>query len=263
MDRIAALSGDAVIDLSLWGELALHPQKMDLIGAVLSRRELALVIETAGIGWKREELEAASELARAAAAVSGRKSPLPPLSWIVSLDAAEPARYRAVRGAGFAEATECAKQLLGLFPRDAYVQAVRATGAEDDIEQFYRSWKAAAPSGAANIIIQKYDHFCGAMERKQASDLSPVIRQPCWHLMRDMPVLIDGTAPVCREDLAALGAALRGQAGGAANVFSDSLESVWERGQPLYERQCEKVYEGPPERPGLCAECDEYYTYNF
>jgi spiro-SPASM protein len=255
LDRIIAFSGDAVIDLSLWGELALHPGKTDLIAMVLSRPELALVIETSGLGWKDPELERAAELAKTAA-VPGRKSPLPPLSWIVSLDAADPARYKAVRGAGFTEALECAKKLLSLFPKDAYVQAVRTVGAEDDIERFYRSWKEAAPSGGANIIIQKYDDFCGALERKQASDLSPVSRRPCWHLMRDMPVLIDGTVPRCREDLAVLGG--EGQGSGAlGNIWRDSLETIWERGQRFYTEQCEKQYNG------MCAGCDEYYTYNF
>jgi spiro-SPASM protein len=166
-----------------------------------------------------------------------------------------------IRGPGFAEATDCAKKLLGLFPKDAYMQAVRVTGAEDDIEQFYRSWKEAVgtaaggavggANGGSNIIIQKYDHFCGVLECKQASDLSPVIRQPCWHLMRDMPILIDGTVPMCREDLDAL------RERGANNVWSDSLERIWERGQYRYEEQCGKIY------GGLCADCDEYYTYNF
>jgi spiro-SPASM protein len=257
LKHITAFSGDAVIDLSLWGELALHPRKMELIGMVLSRPELALVIETAGPGWKDEELEDAAALARKAA-VPGRKNPLPPLSWIVSLDAADPARYKTLRGAGFAEAVDHAKKLLDLFPKDAYVQAVRTGGAEDDIEQFYRFWKETA--GAANVIIQKYDHFCGALERRQASDLSPVTRRPCWHLMRDMPVLLDGTVPACREDLASLSAAMPGghpHGGTMGNVFADPLENIWERGRRLYEEQCGNTY------GGLCADCDEYYTYNF
>jgi spiro-SPASM protein len=255
LDKIAGFSGDAVIDISLWGEPALHPEKMDLIALVLARPELTLIIETAGIGWKAAELERSAELAHNAAPARGRKNSLPPLSWIVSLDSIDTERYRSIRGAGFAEAQDCAKKLRALFPADAYVQAVRTAGGEDDIEKFYRSWKAAGPAGgASNIIIQKYDDFCGALERRQASDLSPVIRQPCWHLMRDMPVLIDGTALRCREELGALNG---GGAGVLGNVFSDSLADIWERGADLYTGQCEQRYEG------LCACCDEYYTYNF
>jgi spiro-SPASM protein len=262
LDRIAAFSGDAVIDISLWGETALHPQKMELIRMTLSRPELALVIETCGVGWKEEELEAAAALAAAVPSgpASLRPSGLPPLSWIVSLDTADPQRYRELRGPGFAEALGNAKKLLNLFPKDAYVQAVRTAGAEDDIEKFYRSWKEAAPSGAGNIIIQKYDDFCGARQKMRASDLSPVERQPCWHLMRDLPILLDGTVPRCREDLSVFDGVKDKILG---NVFFDSLDTIWSGGEKFYVQQCALAGSKKPEYQGSCAGCDEYYTYNF
>ena len=253
MEKITAFSGDAVIDISLWGELSLHPEKIRLIEAVLSRAELALIIETSGIGWKTEELEKCAEIARNTKA---RKNGLSPLSWIVSLDTADPKRYAQIHGAGFAEAETCAKTLFTLFQKDCYVQAVRVKGEEDDTEKFYRYWKEAKFNDS-NIIIQKYDDFCGSLEKKQASDISPVIRQPCWHIMRDMPVLIDGTTPLCREELALL----KGPDGKkgilTGNVFTDSLENIWQNTEKYYREQCEKKYSG------LCANCDEYYTFNF
>jgi spiro-SPASM protein len=255
LDKIAAFSGDAVIDLSLWGELSLHPGKIEIIQMVLARPELSLIIESSGLGWKNGELEA---LAAAAAAAPPRKSPLlaSPLSWIVSLDAWDPGVYKERRGPGFAEASECAKKLLSLFPQDAYVQAVRLKGGEDDIEKFYLSWRDLSPAkNAGNVIIQKYDDFCGALPRLQASDLSPVKRRPCWHLTRDMNILLDGKVPACREDLGALKG--EGDKPSLGNVFSDSLKDIWERGMPLLREHCEGAYQG------ICAGCDEYYTYNF
>jgi spiro-SPASM protein len=229
-----------VIDLSLWGELSLHPQKEALITAILDRPGLSCVIETSGLGWKPAELEA---LAAAASGAAPRKNRMAPLSWIVSLDAADGGRYKEIRGAGFSEAVECAKTLLRLFPKDSYVQAVRVKGAEDDIEQFYRLWKDLG----AGIIIQKYDDFCGFLPKLQATDLSPVQRRPCWHLMRDMAILIDGKVPLCRETLNA------GETLG--NAFTEDLETIWARGELFYREHF--PYRGP------CAECDEYYTYNF
>jgi spiro-SPASM protein len=251
LEKITAFSGDGVIDLSLWGELSLHPQKMDLIRLVLRRPELALIIETSGIGWRDEDLNLSAELAQNSAATT-RKNPLPPLSWIISLDTADPARYEEIRGAGFAEANDCAKKLLSLFPKDTYVQAVRTVGAEDDIERFYRSWKETVPH-STNIIIQKYDDFCGMLPRRQASDLSPVQRQPCWHLMRDMPVLLDGTVPLCRQQVAADKIAI-------GNALTEPLESIWELGQRYYAEQSDPISK---KYDSLCAGCDEYYTYNF
>ena len=279
LEKIIAFSGDAVVDLSLWGEIALHPQKIELIETALSRPELALVIETSGIGWKAEELEQIAALAQKA---PPRRAAFPAaLSWIVSLDSADPARYKELRGAGFAEASDCAKRLLALFPKDAYVQAVRAAGAEDDIERFYRTWQEAA-GGTASIIIQKYDDFCGMLPRRQASDLSPVQRQPCWHLMRDMPILIDGSVPLCRQQIsrqqnsaagssaANSGAANSGAAILLGNAFDEALEAIWERGRRHYEDHASasagekaQAKAGGAEYDSLCAGCDEYYTYNF
>jgi spiro-SPASM protein len=254
LEKISAFSGDAVIDLSLWGELALHPRREELVGMVLSRPGLSLVIETSGIGWKAAELENIAALVKPGTRPSPQNG-APPLSWIVSLDSADPRRYGEIRGPGFPEALDCAKKLFELFPEDTYVQAVRVDGAEDDTEKFYRSWKEAAPRGQANIIIQKYDDFCGALPKRQASDLSPIERQPCWHLMRDMPVLIDGSVPLCRERL--FDADPDVSAFRLGNVFTDSLEEIWSRGQEPYHEQCRGRYGYP------CAGCDEYYTYNF
>jgi spiro-SPASM protein len=264
LDRIVAFSGDAVIDLSLWGELALHPRRLDLIRLVLERPQLALVIETSGLGWNDRDLEEAAALAAAGSA--GRSSPLPPLSWILSLDTADPLRYREIRGPGFTEAVACAKRLFTLFPDNAYVQAVRTAGAEDDIERFYRSWKEIAPRGTGNIIIQKHDDFCGFLPHQQAADLSPIERQSCWHIMRDLPVLLDGTVPLCREDLAVL----KGTGGRIlGNVYQDSLETIWSQGETYYVEHCKaagQIGETASQKavyPGICAGCDEYYTYNF
>ncbi|MDR1256649.1 MAG: spiro-SPASM protein [Spirochaetaceae bacterium] len=249
LDKIAGFSDDAVIDLSLWGELALHPQKMELVKAVLRRPSLSLVIETSGIGWKRADFET---LAGEAAACAPRKNGMAALSWIVSLDTSGEAGNE--RGDGFGAAVEAARSVISLFPRDGYVQAVRVKGNEESIERFYRFWKAEG----ANVIIQKYDSFCGFLPPRSAADLSPVRRGPCWHLMRDMPVLLDGSVPVCR-------AASVLQPGGEAvsadtvlgNAFSEGLDEIWQRGEALYARHCAGAYDGP------CSRCDEYYTFNF
>jgi len=255
LNKIIDFSDDAVIDLSLWGELGLHPEKIKLIEKVLSKEELSLVIETSGLGWKDEELETIQKLAAQRNERNAYKlDQIAPLSWIVSLDTNDPQRYAELRGAGFAEAQGCAKKLLALFPDDCYMQAVRVKGAEDDTEKFYRYWKENAPNGEKNIIIQKYDDFCGYLEKKQASDISPVIRQCCWHLMRDIPILIDGTVLLCKEDLGVLNDNKNRVLG---NIFSDSLEKIRENSDKYYKEQCEKKY------TQACADCDEYYTYNF
>lgn len=245
LDKIVEFSGDAVLDISLWGEAALHPNIRELIFAVLERPELALIIETSGLGWT------ASQVASLAAAVQAAPDPLrgpnklPPLSWIVSLDARNVERYKEIRGAGYDEANLFAETLLDQFPGATYVQALRMKGAEDDMEQFYRYWKAKG----AEVIIQKYDYFAGFLPQRRAGDISPLVRQPCWHLQRDMAVLLDGTVRLCKEDLQGIHV--------LGNVFSDSLDTIWQNAQERYLEQCRQEY------TAMCRDCDEYYTYNF
>lgn len=244
LDAIVRFAGDAVIDLSLWGELALHPERTALIAAVLKRRELSLIIETCGVGWQSGDLDALAALVRDAAP---RRADVPALSWIVSLDAAAPERYRALHGEGFDEASGFANALLDAFTGSVYVQALRVRDAEDDLEAFYRAWKKAG----AEVIIQKYDDFCGALPNLRAGDISPLTRNPCWHLMRDMPILIDGTVPLCRESI------LQTERQTLGNAFSEALEIIWERGAAFYdEHRAGRL-------PEFCERCDEYYTYNF
>ncbi|AEJ19780.1 spiro-SPASM protein [Gracilinema caldarium] len=245
LDRIVEFSGDAVIDISLWGEAALHPDIKDLMGSVLRRPELALIVETSGIGWISSHIEELAAVVKYDPQPLRGPNKLPPLSWIVSLDARNGERYQEIRGAGFEEAYHFAEILLQHFPGAVYVQAIRVKGSEDDMEQFYRYWKALG----AEVIIQKYDYFAGFLPQKRAGDISPLIRQPCWHLQRDMAVLLDGTVPLCKEDVSRTRI--------LGNVFNDSLASIWESAQELYLEQSHKEYSG------ICKDCDEYYTFNF
>lgn len=234
LDRIVDFAHDAHVSISLWGEPALHPDIERLVAAARRRPAIRLVVETSGVGWRPGQLASI-------ASATGGNTPI----WIVSLDASTPGAYAGLRGDGFAEATATAGELLALFPGSTHVQAVRMKDNEEDLESFYREWKQRTE----HVIIQKYDAFAGALPDRRVADLSPLVRFPCWHLRRDVSVLLDGTVPLCREDLGA-GAAL-------GNAFTDGLAAIWERGGRQYARHVQG------ELPAICGRCDEYYTFNF
>jgi MoaA/NifB/PqqE/SkfB family radical SAM enzyme len=75
--------------------------------------------------------------------------------------------------------------------------------------------------------------------------------------MRDMPVLIDGTAPLCREQIGGLNDGIN-----LGNAFTEPLEVIWEKGRRFYTEQAGQTT-GGNKYDSLCAGCDEYYTYNF
>ena len=231
--RIDRFAPEAVVHLSLWGEIALHPRAVDLVRSVLRRPRLQALVETSGVGWNDV---ARDELFRLD---SDR------LTVIVGLDSNDPAVYEAVRGDGFAEAQEFAARTVERIPERTYVQAVRCDLTEPALDAFYRDWHART----GRVIIEKYDHFCGRLPPRKIGDISPLDRFPCWHLQRDLFVRVNGDVPLCREDLE--GAHRLG------NVFGDELAQIWAAGDPRFAAHVSGTYSD------ICELCDEYYTFNF
>jgi spiro-SPASM protein len=249
VDKAASLSCDAVVSLSLWGECAYHPDIASLVRTVLDKPGLSVLVETTGLGWTEGTLEA---IARLSSIAGVRGNGQNPVNWIVSLDAAGSAQYGAAHGISseradglLREALSTTERLLSLFPGAVWPQMVRMKENEVELETFYRFWKERA----GRVIVQKHDHFCGTIADRRVADLSPLVRRECWHIKRDMCILIDGTVPMCREDIYA-----NREAG---NALTGDLASIWQRSGTVHEQHVNCVYEG------MCGACDEYYTFNF
>ncbi|GAB4374365.1 MAG: spiro-SPASM protein [Spirochaetales bacterium] len=227
------LSGDLVVGVSLWGEPSFHPDFPALCEVVASRPEVQLVVETSGIGWKESILHQVKD-------ILGNR-----IIWIVDLVTDRKDWYASLRGQGFEESRRTMQTLLELFLETSYVQALRMTDTEEGLEEFYRSWKEKTP----RLVIQKFDWFSGFLPQRKVTDLSPLHRFPCWHLKRDLSVLLDGSVPLCREDLR--------KENLLGNLLHQSIEEIWERMGEVYRAHTQEKY------PSLCEKCDEYYTYNF
>ncbi len=251
-ERIAAYSGTAVVSLSLWGEPSFHPDVPALVRAVLRHPGLSVLLETTGVGWKDGVLESVASVVREAGPrMDGRR----PIDWIGSLDATTVERYASLRAAPaegaahpsalYAEAVSFVDRAAGLFPGSVWPQTLRMTGNEEELEAFYRHWKGRL----GRVIVQKHDHFCGTIADLRVADLSPLERHPCWHITRDMSILIDGTVPLCREDLYANRS--------FGNALRDNLHDIWAGIRTVYEHHVNDNFEG------MCGACDEYYTCNF
>ncbi len=237
--QMAALSETAVVSLSAFGEPLLHPRFADCVREVLSYPGLSVFIETDGT-LVTESL--AADLAR----LDARR-----IVWVVLLDAAERALYARLHRCDegdFSRAVAAVGLLERHFPHRVYPQMTRMKANEPQLEQFYRHWKDKGSASAGELIVQKYNRFCGVLPDEQSADLSPLVRMPCWHLRRDMTILSDGSVPFCVSRPA--GAA-------AGNALSEGITAVWERFSGPLAAQVKKDY--PPE----CETCDEFYTFNF
>ncbi|MDA3956987.1 spiro-SPASM protein [Oceanispirochaeta sp.] len=233
-EKIESFTPDARVSLSLWGEPSLHSDIKLVLQSLLEKTRLNFVIESSGIGWgdmNNPELLKIIQSQR--------------IEWIISLDVLDSDLYQELRGEGQKEALSMIETLLSQNPDHTWVQAVRMKENEDDLEDFYRYWKQKTE----HVIIQKYDHFSKELPEKKITDLSPLRRFPCWHLKREMTILLDGSVILCREELK--------PSKNRLNCFNESLEEIWNRGNDVFSEHINGEFKG------VCTSCDEYYSYNF
>lgn len=250
IEKISLYSEDAVISLSLWGEALLHPEIEDFISLVLAKKELSLIIETCSFEFTEAQVERISALVKKSGErTNGQKS----IYWIVSVDASTEAMYTSLHRDEFTltKAVKNVELLRKYFPGAVYPQFMRLKENEAELEAFYRYWKAQE---SGELIIQKYDNFAGGLSDKKVADLSPVTRNPCWHLRNDVSIFIDGTVPMCR---AVLPSAALDSHFVMGTIYTDSLEKIWNNVTKELENHCINNY------GEKCGKCDEYYTFNF
>ena len=246
VNDISEFSETAIVDLSGFSDPLTHPDFADFVKAVLEKKGLSLLIETDG---NLVTLVLAKKISEIAKEAGCRINDMPSVMWIVNVDAVSEQKYAEIhKREGLRSAQEAVKILENFFPGCVYPQMLRMNTNEDELESFYRFYHDKESPSHGNLIIQKYDHYCGLLSEEKPADLSPIKRCPCWHLKRDMFILPDGSVPLCREYI------LDNVTG---NVFADGIENIWKKTVSLVNEHIQGNYSEK------CGACDEYYTFNF
>ena len=174
----------------------------------------------------------------------------------INLDAASSGTYAKLRGKSegdFEKALSCVAKVSDLFPESTYPQFTRLNENEGELETFYRYWNEKSNPSGGNLIIQKYDDFAGSLPPCKPADLSPLERDPCWHLRRDLTILVNGDVPSCRtcwkDNI-------------IGNAFTQKLEEIWHKTDELLGNHINKNY-CCAGKCANCEKCDEWYTFNF
>ena len=247
IDQIAEFSGEAVVGLSAWGECFNHPDLLKIIEKILSYEGLSVFIEADGCSIPENF---ASELAKVVNAAPERKNGWQKIMLVVSMDGFTAQTCASLRGSDFnlEKSVEAVKKLQEAVPDCVYPQFVRMNANEAELENFFRYWKEKSNASKGNFIIQKFNSFAGMLKNEEPADLSPLERNICWHLRRDLTVLWNGDVPLCHsrvlDDI-------------QGNVFEQGIAPVWEKlndelKNHINQNYCEK-----------CGGCDEFYTFNF
>lgn len=253
VNDIAKFSENAFVGLGGWGEPLLIENLSAYVATVLSYPGLSVLIETDGLCLTEKQV---SEIRNVVENVPERKSGAEKIIWIVGIDAFSGKKYMELRQvevpchniSPFMKAVDSVSVLERNFPGCAYPQFTRMVENEDELEAFFRYWNEKTNPSCGKVIIQKYSTFCGLLPARKTADLSPLTRNPCWHLKRDMTILVDGKVPLCRERVFE---DIQG------NVFEDGIESVWNKITSFAEEHINGSFDQK------CENCDEYYTFNF
>ena len=249
IEKIADFSENAVISLSAWGEPLYHPDFLKIVEKILSYEGLSVFFETDGLSVTSDLCQKLAELEKAA---KPRTNGWNKIMIAISLDAVTEATYQNLhkncpQGA-FQNAVNAVALLQNAIPGCVYPQFVRMNENEAELEAFYRYWNEKTNPSGGNLIIQKYDDFAGLLPPCKPADLSPLERDPCWHLRRDFTILSNGEVPSCRACVLS---------GSLGNVFTENLEDIWHKSDDLLKNHIDKKY------CEKCEKCDEWYTFNF
>ena len=252
--KISGFSSAAVLNLGYLGEPLSHKDFLLFVKEVLKYQGLSVFLETSGL-LVTEELCAAlrSLVDEAAERTNGWQK----LMIAVKLDAVSADVYAKVNGSqpeNFNKALAGCDALCKALPGMVYPQFTRMNENEDELEGFFRYWNEKSNPSGGNCIIQKYNDFSGLLPACKPADLSPVERNVCWHLRRDMSLLLDGSAVLCPNMLFSqecTGEVLLG------NAFEEDLCEIWKKSEAKLQEHIDKKY------CDCCRKCDEYYTFNF
>lgn len=233
--KISQFSETAVVSLSAWGEACLHPDFVEMVKLVLAEPGLSVLVEGDCRNVTEQMCQSIKEVVDSVPERTDGGVANPKIIWIVTLDTVNASQEEVML-------------LHKYFPGKVYPQFVRMNENEEELEAFYRFWSAKESPSGGNIIIQKYDNLCGTLPERKPADLSPLERNACWHIRRDITVLVDGSVPFCRGHL---------KSNLIGNAFSEELSEIWKKLDDEVKNHLENKY------CGKCGSCDEYYTFNF
>lgn len=233
LSKMQTFSPEATICLGARGEVGFHPQVNTILQS--STEHFSKVyVETTGRLWDAHKN-----------ALWWNETWVKNITWIVYVDAYETSTYEHIHQHPMKEVIDFINFLYQYVDKDTiYVQSTRMQENESELEQFMKHWTAEG----VHPIIQKYNDYCGTLENRKEIDISPIKRHACYHLSRDLVVLLDGRVLMCS------------QACSSEYVLGDmntqTIEEIWNKNDVYFKEHINKKYEN------ICRSCDEYYTVN-
>ncbi|TGL71125.1 spiro-SPASM protein [Leptospira kmetyi] len=223
------------------GEPLLHPEFTKIVSTVLhssSNLLQELMIETA----LYTNLDSILDFLNTLDPASKEK-----ITWIVNLTTRNPEKYANLYGKKESDRVLFNLEKLGkFFPKNRiYLQFLKIQEVEEEVE----AWVDETEKQGYGVVLQKYNRYAGLMPEKRVTDLTPIQREFCWHLNRDLYVNSDGSVSVCKQT--------HGKESG--NLHNETLIQIWQKGLSSFANSLNGKHETTN---APCLSCDEWYTFN-
>ncbi|TGL44419.1 spiro-SPASM protein [Leptospira perdikensis] len=233
------LTSPITISLSGNGEPLLHPEFQSVIIEILKLEFLTeLIIETALYTNTESLLSLIGSL---------NPSEKEKLCIIVNVTTLKQEVYQSLYGKPELEKVlNSINQLSEILPsRSLHVQMIKMKEVEEEIDPYFTFFEKKG----INIILQKYNTFAKKLPERRVSDLTPIHRDYCWHLVRDLSVSVDGSVSICKQNQTEM----------IGNLYSEPFNDVWRKGLDFFKYS----FNGEHQKiPAPCLNCDEWYTFN-
>ncbi|MCB1142064.1 MAG: spiro-SPASM protein [Leptospiraceae bacterium] len=137
------------------------------------------------------------------------------------------------------------ESILKVFPKEnLYVQILKIKEVESEIESYFNFFEEKG----YKIILQKYNSRANQMIERRVNDLTPIHRDFCWHLTRDLEIHANGNVTACKQSDIVLG-----------NVYTEEVTLLWEKNHERFLNSLNHLHE---RNDTPCLNCDEWYTFN-
>jgi len=131
-------------------------------------------------------------------------------------------------------------------PFHLFIEVLKIKDNEDEIDKFYEQFEPTK----FQIILQKFNTYIHLLPERRVSDLTPLVRDFCWHLARDFYLTSGGNISICKQD----------PFGKISMDFRNiSIVDYWKNSRKFFECSIQGRH---GDIPLPCLSCDEWYTFN-
>ncbi|MBE7412580.1 MAG: spiro-SPASM protein [Leptospiraceae bacterium] len=221
------------------GEPLLHPEFNDIVKAALFTDSLKELIVETSLSTDIDNLIQFIE----GLSLGEKKK----LTFIVNLSTLDEKQYHSIYGKNILpDLLKKINQLEKFLQKgNLHVQIIKMKEVENQIENYFNFFEEKQ----INVILQKYNRYAELMPEKRVSDLTPIKREFCWHLTRDMYICHDGSVAICRQDFQ----------NSIGNLNTNSIIEIWNRGLDSFSNS---LHGNHSLTKAPCLQCDEWYTFN-